>query len=231
MKDYEIIIRIVLAIFVGGVVGYEREASRRPAGFRTHILVCVGAAITSMIELALIDKLAIMTTINPALINIVKGDMGRFGAQVITGVGFLGAGTIIIHQGSVKGLTTAASIWTVACIGIAVGFGFYFLSVASLGGVYITLVGLKKFEDRFIDKMKIDKIKVKYYNSSEFIHKINKDFNQKDIHVRNLEYLEEDTQKGIRSCIYTVEIPYYMKNYELLQELSLNDEIISINIL
>ena len=129
MDSLSVIIRIFLAIGIGGLIGYERQYSNRPAGFRTHILVCVGAAITSMTELYLVAMFSSMLIVHPELLNVLKGDIGRFGAQVITGVGFLGAGTIIVHKGSVKGLTTAASLWTVACIGIAVGFGFYFLRV------------------------------------------------------------------------------------------------------
>ena len=129
MLAYEVAIRLVLAVVVGGLIGYEREAKNRPAGFRTHILVCLGAAVTSMIQLYSIQDTTNLILQHPELQNVLKADIGRLGAQVITGVGFLGAGTIIHEKGSVKGLTTAASIWTVACIGLAVGFGYYTLTI------------------------------------------------------------------------------------------------------
>lgn len=144
MEYYEIVIRLILAIIVGGVIGYEREFKNRPAGFRTHILVCVGAAVISMIQVLSIEDTKCIILANPKMANIIKVDIGRLGAQVISGVGFLGAGTIIHERGSVKGLTTAATIWAVACIGLAVGMGYYFLSVVSVLSVYGVLVVMKK---------------------------------------------------------------------------------------
>ena len=108
-----ILVRIVLAVIVGGMIGLERGRSGSPAGLRTHILVCVGSAMTSLIGVYLIS---IGNT----------GDMGRISAQVISGIGFLGAGMIIVKKTNViTGLTTAAGMWATATIGIALGFGFY----------------------------------------------------------------------------------------------------------
>lgn len=233
MDSIGVVIRIFLAIVIGGIIGYERESSNRPAGFRTHILVCVGAAITSMTELYLLASISSMINAHPELINIVKGDVGRFGAQVITGVGFLGAGTIIVHRGSVKGLTTAASLWTVACIGIAVGFGFYFLSIASALGVFCILVSLKKFEDKYIDKLKVVKIKIKYHNSKDFLEKLRGYFDEKRIRIVNLEFsLNDETDlKDVRSAVYTIQIPSGIGTYELMQDLTLSEEVININVI
>ena len=139
MLVYEVAIRLALAVVVGGLIGYEREFKNRPAGFRTHILVCLGAAITSMIQLYSIQDATNMIIQYPELANAMKVDIGRLGAQVITGVGFLGAGTIIHEKGSIKGLTTAASIWTVACIGLAVGLGYYTLTILSTIFVFIAV--------------------------------------------------------------------------------------------
>lgn len=109
-----IVLRMVLAFVCGGVIGIEREFKRRPAGFRTHILICLGAAIT---------------TLTSQYLGLVMGyttDLGRLGAQVVAGIGFIGAGTIIVtRRQRVKGLTTAAGLWTCAIIGMALGAGFY----------------------------------------------------------------------------------------------------------
>ena len=140
MKEYEIILRLLVAMFIGGFIGYEREYKQRPAGLKTHALVCISAAIISMIQI-LISKDAInIISSNIALKEVIKVDLSRLGAQVITGVGFLGAGTVIQEKGSVKGLTTAASIWIVACIGLAIGMGYYFLSIISTIVVFLVLV-------------------------------------------------------------------------------------------
>ncbi|MBC8062533.1 MAG: MgtC/SapB family protein, partial [Clostridiaceae bacterium] len=159
---YDILIRLALAIFVGGLIGYEREYTNRPAGFRTHILVCVGATVATMVEISMTNDTIKMILQNPALGAAIRTDMGRFGAQVITGIGFLGAGTILHDKGSIKGLTTAASIWGVACIGLAVGSGYYFLSISSAISVYIVLVTFKKIESRYIDKLKTVKLEIKF---------------------------------------------------------------------
>lgn len=107
-------VRMILAAICGGLIGIEREYKRRPAGFRTHILICLGAAMTTLTSLYLLLNLHYET------------DISRLGAQVVAGVGFIGAGTIIVsrHQ-RVKGLTTAAGLWATAVIGLALGAGFY----------------------------------------------------------------------------------------------------------
>lgn len=116
-------LRMTLAVVCGGVIGIEREYKRRPAGFRTHILICLGAA---------------MTTLTSQYLYLVLGqytDMARLGAQVVAGIGFIGAGTIIVtRRQRVKGLTTAAGLWAAAIIGLALGGGFY------EGGLFATVL-------------------------------------------------------------------------------------------
>ena len=119
-------LRLLLAFICGAVIGAEREIKRRPAGFRTHILICLGAAITTLTSQYLLLGLGLYT------------DVGRLGAQVIAGIGFIGAGTIIVTgRRQVKGLTTAAGLWASACMGLAIGAGFY--ECVFLGTVLIFL--------------------------------------------------------------------------------------------
>ena len=110
---WSVALRMALAVLCGGIIGIEREYKRRPAGFRTHILICLGAA---------------MTTLTSQYLYLVLGyytDMARLGAQVVAGIGFIGAGTIIVtRRQRVKGLTTAAGLWAAAIIGLALGGGF-----------------------------------------------------------------------------------------------------------
>ena len=118
-------LRVVLAMVVGGIVGFEREKKGRPAGFRTYMLVAVGATLTVILSQYLDYMLNNRWVLASDAIGI-KTDLSRFGAQVINGVGFLGAGTIIVTgKQEVKGLTTAAGLWASACMGIAIGAGFY----------------------------------------------------------------------------------------------------------
>lgn len=125
----DMLIRLLLSIFLSGAIGYEREHTKKPAGFRTHILVSIGSTTVMIASVLLFEKYGPLTTMDPA----------RLGAQVISGIGFLGAGTIIREGVSVRGLTTAASIWAVGCIGLAVGSGFYELSIIATITVFSTL--------------------------------------------------------------------------------------------
>jgi len=129
-------LEIILSCFLGGMIGIERESLRRPAGFRTHILVCVGATLAMQTNIYLMN----------VYMGIVPIDPSRIAAQVVSGIGFLGAGTIIKEGATVKGLTTAATIWAVACIGLAVGAGFYPGAVMTTVAVFGTLTLFHRFE-------------------------------------------------------------------------------------
>ena len=129
------VIKMVLAVVFSGVIGFEREHSHRPAGFRTHILVAVGSTLVMMTSKFVFLEYQGMVTVDPT----------RLGAQVISGIGFLGAGTILREGFSVKGLTTAASLWAVSCIGLAVGAGYYIGALVTTLVIYITLNTLKRF--------------------------------------------------------------------------------------
>jgi len=130
----EALLRLALAGVFGGVVGFEREHSHRPAGFRTHILVAVGSALVMLTSSFIFEEYKGLTNLDPA----------RLGAQVISGIGFLGAGTILREGFSVKGLTTAASLWAVSCIGLAVGIGYYEGAIIATIFIIITLNILKR---------------------------------------------------------------------------------------
>jgi len=121
ITDKEIVIRLVLATLLGGFIGLERQFHRRSAGWRTHILVCLGSCLIMLTSLYIFDIYKSQVSLDPA----------RIAAGVVTGIGFLGAGAIIRDREGVKGLTTAASVWLVAGIGLAVGCGFYTAGLVS----------------------------------------------------------------------------------------------------
>lgn len=129
-------------MFIGGLTGLEREKSHQFAGFRTHILVSVGSCITSITALSLFNEYH----------NYVNMDPGRLPAQVLSGIGFLGAGAILKTSNGIKGLTTAAGIWATACIGITIGYGQYILGVSAWVFVMSTLYILKKIDNIFFKK-------------------------------------------------------------------------------
>jgi len=128
----ELLAELVLAVLLGGLIGFEREWRDKPAGLRTNILICMAAVLFAEIS-------------QRAAVN--GGDPGRIAAQILTGVGFLGAGTILHQKGGVTGLTSAATIWMVTAIGITLGFGAYLDAVVATVLVLLVLAGLQRGED------------------------------------------------------------------------------------
>ena len=139
ISDWEIALRLLIAAGLGSLIGFERERLLWAAGIRTHMLVCVGACLVMIVSAFGFSD--IMGTKDVVL------DPSRVAAQVVSGIGFLGAGSILLRNSVVRGLTTAASIWTVAGIGLAVGGGLYFAGVASTLIILIILAGVKPLEE------------------------------------------------------------------------------------
>lgn len=156
LNTISIIVRLCFAAVCGGILGLERESKKRPAGFRTYILVCVGAAL-------------VMIT-NQYLYHVTStGDVGRMGAQVISGIGFLGAGTIIVTgRNQVKGLTTAAGLWASACIGLAIGVGFYLAAFTSCVLILFAMAVLAKLDRRVTSRTKQLNLYVEFKRLANF---------------------------------------------------------------
>lgn len=150
MGEKEIIIRLLLATIVGGITGIERERSNKVAGFRTHILVSLGACIASITSLDLFLQFHTISNLDPA----------RLSAQVLSGIVFLGAGTILKTSNRVVGLTTAAGIWSTACIGIDIGYGYYFLGIV-FWLILLIVLYILKFMDSLLKRTKSGKIVLK----------------------------------------------------------------------
>ena len=139
METFEIIFKLTLACILGGLIGLERESLNRPAGFRTYTLVCVGSALAMVVSIDMYYQ----------YYRTVNADPGRIAAQVVSGIGFLGAGTIMKEGATVRGLTTAAGLWVVACIGLAVGAGMYIPAIATTILILFVLIYFIKFEQQF----------------------------------------------------------------------------------
>ena len=138
VSELEIVLRFVLASVLGGVIGLEREVHGREAGGRTYLLVSLGSALIMVISEFLVVKYH-----GGPLAGILRGDPGRIAAQAVTGIGFLGAGVILRYRDSIRGLTTAACMWVVCAIGLAIGSGYYLFGLTGSGITLFSLLGLK----------------------------------------------------------------------------------------
>lgn len=137
VSEWELLLRLTLSCVLGGVIGYERQARRKSAGLRTNVLVCLGSCLIMVLSQEVYQKVEGQTNADPA----------RLAAQVVSGIGFLGAGTIMKEGLTVKGLTTAACLWVVAGVGLAVGAGFYSGAFFASALVFITLGMLSRLDD------------------------------------------------------------------------------------
>lgn len=165
-----IVFRIAIAVIIGTVIGIEREYKNRPAGMRTHVLVCLGACIIALIE----DNLRydMLQSANQGQISFT---VGRICAQVVSGIGFLGAGTIFMAENKIAGLTTAASLWNAACLGIAVGLGYYYVALIGCACVMVVLMILQQV----VHVNPYKKLEIKFVHRQETLSAINEYFDSR----------------------------------------------------
>lgn len=182
ISELHILLRLLLALLLGGLIGFEREQSNHAAGLRTNILVCLGSCLLMLLSMYGFSDFVAETN--------VRVDPARLAAAVITGIGFLGAGTILFTGKSITGLTTAASLWVVSAIGLAVGAGFYFASATSTVMVLVTLWAFNKLEKRYISTKKEHLLKIKAKDLSQAMLEINTLLTDQKITMRKM-LLEE----------------------------------------
>lgn len=213
--EWEHVLRLAFAVVIGCVIGIEREWKNRPAGMRTHVLVCVGAAMVAIMESLMIqDTMALNLEMSNSGIAV---NYGRISAQVVSGIGFLGAGTIFVARKKISGLTTAASLWNVACLGLACGMGCYTLAGIGCIIVLVTLSILQKV------------LRVKTFKSVEitFIHRletlayINKYFEENDIKVLDVDFhVENKGDHNMFTNLYTLDMKGKTTYTDIVQHLS-----------
>lgn len=213
--------RIFLAMITGGILGLEREIKNRPAGLRTYMLVCIGAAMV-MITNQYICETFVEFDVDPA----------RMGAQVISGIGFLGAGTIIVtRRNQVKGLTTAAGLWAAACLGLAIGIGFYSGAIIGGIGVLFSMMGLHRLDKRIQKNARLIDLYIEFKNIANvssfiaFVRKNNFDIKDTLIDKGQLQYNETT------SLIITLKSPFKQDHSSIIQLLSQAEGIQYIEIL
>ena len=181
-------VRMFLAVLCGGIIGIEREYKRRPAGFRTHILICLGAAMTTLTSQFLYLELHYYT------------DMARLGAQVVAGVGFIGAGTIIVTQRQrVKGLTTAAGLWASAIIGLAIGGGFYEGALFATFLIILAELLFSKLEYRMLENAPEINLYMEYTDRS-CLEQVLKLYREKNVKVLNMEITRATGSEHHNAC-------------------------------
>ncbi|MGQ0561946.1 MAG: MgtC/SapB family protein [Gemmatimonadota bacterium] len=150
LERYQLVLRLLLAAALGGMIGLERETSGKPAGFRTNLLICLGAALITEVSFSVALAGASELGGSP--------DPGRIAAQIVSGIGFLGAGSILHARGGVTGLTTAATLWVVAAIGMAVGARAYVAAIVASSLVMLALMLLGRVEDHLIPRRPAERI-------------------------------------------------------------------------
>ena len=218
MNFFAVTVRLVLAVICGGFIGIEREYKRRPAGFRTHILICLGAAITTLTSHYLYLTLELYT------------DIARLGAQVIAGVGFIGAGTIIVtNRQRVKGLTTAAGLWTSAIIGLVCGAGYVECALFATFMVLVAELLLVKIEYRFARKLNDINLYIEYYKA-ETIETIIRIVREKHLKMSGLEIsrITDEEGKHRYSAVVTIAVNRAILEGEIVKSLQELDNIISV---
>ncbi len=213
VNELSVCIRLCLAVVCGGLIGLEREHKHRQAGFRTHILISVGAALATLISQYLIQEASV---IFPGIS--VVCDPARLGAQVVAGMGFIGAGTIITtKRRQVKGLTTAAGLWTTAIIGLSAGIGFYEITVFASILLFLIETVFAKIEWRSSSKVRTTNIYIEY-EGSKVINAVVDKMKELNVTVGHMEISKANTDHGNKPCAI---IGIYINNSKLTGEMFL----------
>jgi putative Mg2+ transporter-C (MgtC) family protein len=225
LSDLELLLRIVFALVIGGAIGMEREYKNRPAGMRTHLLVCIGAA-----TVALLESLLWVSTTG---VNAGSGadlSLGRLSAQVISGIGFLGAGTIFMAQKKISGLTTAASLWNSACLGILIGFGYYWIALV----LCVLVIFILQVLGRMVKINAVKHVEVMFINRQETLPFINAYFETAGILVLDVDFHVEaprdslhilNLDQNVYTNLYTLHLPSKLSYIDIVTHLSENQSI------
>jgi len=217
ISEMDIMLRLAISCILGGLIGFERESLDRPAGLRTHILVCVGSALMTLVSIY-----------GFAAFDTVTKDPGRIAAQVVSGIGFLGAGTILREGLTVTGLTTAASLWVVAGIGLAIGSGLFFAGIAGTALVFVTLVLFGQMERRHWTNKCRNRITIVVRDQPGQLGRVGMFFGKHGIGIKNITMRHIPEQKVI-NIEFVLIIPANLDMIKIFTELSEIDGVLSID--
>ncbi len=227
LNIHSLLLRLALALLVGGMIGLERERKRRPAGFRTYMLVSLGAALTMILGQYYSLMLDTLWQSSTGLGN--RVDVARFGAQVINGVGFLGAGTIIVTgRQQVKGLTTAAGLWASACMGLAVGAGFYECVLVGFALIVFSMKLLPGIERAILSRARNINVHIEMDNIEIFGNVVNR-LKAEGLSLYDMEIEKQQQESGSQiNALFSLRMPRKMQHAEVMAALSTIDGIRSI---
>ena len=195
INDTTIVLRLVMSVLLGGIIGFERGRAGRPAGLRTHILVCMGSTLAIMTNQFVFEKYNV-------------SDPTRIAAQVVSGIGFLGAGTIIVtgrHQ--VKGLTTAAGLWATACMGLAIGIGFYKAAIVSCLLIAFATIVLHRFDNMMLSKSKMLDVYIEIKKTTP-MNKVLDQIKMNEISIDSLEMVRASYDTNAFAVIMTLRLKH-----------------------
>lgn len=218
MSVYEIIFKLALACILGALIGLERESLNRPAGLRTYTLVCVGSTLAMIVSIDIYMQ----------YYQTVNADPGRIAAQVVSGIGFLGAGTIMREGATVRGLTTAAGLWVVACIGLAVGAGLYIPAVATTILILFVLIYFIRFEQFFTGLREYKGLVIVVEDRPGQVGNIGSILGDMGVLIKNIQLNHMENEDNLEVELL-VELPSGMKISEVIEELSSMKELKSID--
>lgn len=206
-------VRLFMAAVFGGLIGMERGRRRRAAGLRTHMLVCMGAAL-------------VMLTNQYIAVGTGSGDASRMGAQVISGIGFLGAGTIMVdrHQ-QVRGLTTAAGLWACACMGLALGVGYYSGAIIACAFILAIIVILNRIEQSLFNRSRIMEIYVEFEDedSQDEINRFVQTLVNNSIKVKHIEMVKPrsyNPDKARVAAVFKLHLPKRQHHSDILEDIN-----------
>lgn len=204
----DVFIKMALALLCGGAIGIERGRKKRPAGFRTYMLVCVGATLVMMTN----DYICKLYG---------TGDVARMGAQVVNGIGFLGAGTIITTgHNRVKGLTTAAGLWAAACIGLAIGSGYFEGAIIGTLAIMVIMVVLHSLDRRLLSSTRVIMLYVEL-KEMEVIRRLNLYAKENQIVVDDVEIETPESSEAVKvAAVITLRLPAKFKHIEVIEQIS-----------
>lgn len=202
--EFIMTVKCLLALVCGGVLGLEREQKKRPAGFRTYMLVCVGSALVMII--------------NEHLADLFPGvDPSRMGAQVISGIGFLGVGTIIVTgDNRVKGLTTAAGLWATACVGLTVGAGNYYAAIMVTVLIFITMKFLHRLDKKIGKKSKVINIYMEFEDITD-VGKFIKTLKKEEIKIFDMEIKTSKKTEMFTTALFVLSVPRKEDHSKILE--------------
>lgn len=225
MKIEIILLRLFLAFIFSAVIGYEREVNQSNAGLKTHILVAIGSALIAIIQIEVVEYVRDMETLSATGLSNISADASRLISQVISGIGFLGAGTIIVTKRNVSGLTTAASIWATASIALALGMGFY---KAALAGFIFVLLTLFLFNKLF-NVQHSYRVIIKYIGGDEALDEIKQTLTNLSLKYQLATYRSEITDTYIiRENVFIIRDPSNIEFEKIVSKLSTKDNIVSV---